>query len=367
MVIKDDNDKRELFLKIGLDEKTAKNTVANNKVTNNLIAVINEAGVIDGCDKTIGNLLYTVATKYPANALIHRPALLEYIVSLKIKTPAQLEAALLFLGRIASEKLEMKDFEVACGVGVEVSTEEIELSVSNVFEEKKDTILAQRYRTNVGDLFAQLRKLHPWADPKIVKKVIDEKLYGFLGERTAADDEKPLKKKKEKPAKEEAQASVVETPTSTPEEENPFAIFPQPEENYKVHTEIFFSDGPVLRVCNTREMLEKHLKATGGTVFTRFPPEPNGYLHIGHAKAMFINFGLAKERDGCCYLRYDDTNPEAEKKEYIDHIEEIVEWMGWTPFKITYTSNYFQDLYDLAVELIQRGHAYVDHQVIILN
>ncbi|XP_028069710.1 glutamine--tRNA ligase-like isoform X2 [Camellia sinensis] len=109
-------------------------------------------------------------------------------------------------------------------------------------------------------------------------------------------------------------------------------------------------------------MLEKHLKATGGKVFTRFPPEPNGYLHIGHAKAMFINFGLAKERGGCCYLRYDDTNPEAEKKEYIDHIEEIVRWMGWEPFKITYASDYFQDLYELAVELIRRGHAYVDHQ-----
>ncbi|PIA33290.1 hypothetical protein AQUCO_04100012v1 [Aquilegia coerulea] len=365
MVVKDENDKSvELFLKIGLDEKTAKNTVANNKVTNNLTAVIHEAGVIDGCDKTIGNLLYTVATKYPANALIHRPRLLEYVVSSKIKTPAQLEAALLFLGRVASEEFESKNFEEACGVGVEVSTEEIELSVSKVFEEKKETILEQRYRTNVGDLFAQLRKLHPWADPKIVKQKIDEKLYGLLGERTAADDEKPLKKKKEKPAKAEAQAKAAETTTPPPPEEelNPFAIFPQPDENYKVHTEIFFSDGPVLRVCNTREMLDKHLKATGRRVFTRFPPEPNGYLHIGHAKAMFVSFGLAKERDGCCYLRYDDTNPEAEKKEYIDHIEEIVEWMGWKPFKITYTSNYFQDLYDLAVELIQRGHAYVDHQ-----
>ncbi|RVW95297.1 Glutamine--tRNA ligase, cytoplasmic [Vitis vinifera] len=64
----------------------------------------------------------------------------------------------------------------------------------------------------------------------------------------------------------------------------------------------------------------------------------------------------------CGYVRFDDTNPEAEKKEYIDHIEEIVQWMGWEPFKITYTSDYFQDLYDLAVELIRRGQAYVDHQ-----
>ncbi|KAL0678656.1 hypothetical protein Bca4012_006637 [Brassica carinata] len=129
-----------------------------------------------------------------------------------------------------------------------------------------------------------------------------------------------------------------------------------------VHTEVFYSDGSVLECNNKREVLDKHLKVTGGKVYTRFPPEPNGYLHIGHAKAMFVDFGLAKKRGGFCYLRYDDTNPEAEKKEYINHIEEIVNWMGWAPFKITYTSDYFQELYDLAVELIRRGHAYVDHQ-----
>ncbi|KAK9280478.1 hypothetical protein L1049_014170 [Liquidambar formosana] len=321
------------------------------------------AAVTEGCDRSIGNLIYTVATKFPANALVHRPTLLQYIVSSKIKTPAQLEAAFSFFASSGSDNFELNDFEEACGVGVEVSVEDIEHIISEIFEENKNTILEQRYRTNVGELFGHVRKRLPWADPKIVKKLIDEKLNGLLGERTAADDEKP-KKKKEKPVKVEDQSvAVVASPTQPSEEElNPFLIFPQPEENFKVHTEIFFSDRPVLRVCNTREMLEKHLKATGGRVFSRFPPEPNGYLHIGHAKAMFVSFGLAKERGGCCYLRYDDTNPEAEKKEYIDHIEEIVRWMGWEPFKITYTSDYFQDLFDLAVELIRRGHAYVDHQ-----
>ena len=95
---------------------------------------------------------------------------------------------------------------------------------------------------------------------------------------------------------------------------------------------------------------------------TRFPPEPNGYLHIGHAKAMFVDFGMAEQYDGVCYLRFDDTNPEAEKQEYIDHIEEIVSWLGWTPWKITYSSDYFDQLYDLAVKLIKTGHAYVCHQ-----
>ncbi|XAR52421.1 Glutamine--tRNA ligase [Bertholletia excelsa] len=367
MVVKDENSGRisplDLFLKIGLDERTAKNTVANNKVTANLTAVIHEAAVTDGCDRTVGNLLYAVATKFPANALVHRHTLLQYIVSSKIKTPAQLEAAFLFFAATGSENFKINEFEEACGVGVEVSEEDIKRIVAEIFEENKNVILEQRYRTNVGELFGHVRKRQPWADPKIVKQLIDANLYALLGERTAADNEKPVKKKKEKPVKDEESTKAVEVLAKPSEEElNPYSIFPFPEENYKVHTEIFFSDRPVLRACNSKETLARHLKATGGKVFTRFPPEPNGYLHIGHAKAMFIDFGLAKERGGHCYLRYDDTNPEAEKKEYIDHIEEIVRWMGWEPFKITYTSDYFQDLYELAVELIRRGHAYVDHQ-----
>eukprot|EP00262_Sarcandra_glabra_P014698 TRINITY_DN434_c0_g1_i1.p1 TRINITY_DN434_c0_g1~~TRINITY_DN434_c0_g1_i1.p1 ORF type:complete len:810 (+),score=162.12 TRINITY_DN434_c0_g1_i1:228-2432(+) len=306
-----------------------------------------------------------VATKFPANALIHRPTLLQYIVSSKIKNSTQLEAALSFLTSVGPENFQLNDFEEACGVGVDVPIEEIQCSVTEVLDENKAAILEQRYRINVGNLCGQVRKRHPWADAKIVKQLIDEKLYGLLGERTAVDDEKPVRRKKEKPVKVEDQVSAVDTPSLPPSEEeiNPFAIFPKPEENFKVHTEIYFSNGTIWRPHNTKEKLERHLKATGGKVFTRFPPEPNGYLHIGHAKALFVDFGLAKERDGCCYLRYDDTNPEAEKKEYIDHIEEIIQWMGWKPFKVTYTSDYFQDLYDLAVELIRRGHAYVDHQL----
>ncbi|KAK1290044.1 hypothetical protein QJS10_CPB18g01540 [Acorus calamus] len=353
-----------LFLKIGLDKRTAENALVNAKVTANLTAVIKEAGVVDGCNKTVGNLLYMVATKFPANALVHRPTLLPYIVESKIKNPTQLEAALSFLSNIGTESFSLNNFEEACGVGIDVSVDQIEHTVTEVLEENKSVILEQRYRMNVGNLCGQVRKKQPWADAKLVKNVIDEKLYGMLGERTAADDEKPLRKKKEKPVKAEGdQVKSVETPVQPSEEEiNPYTIFPSPQENSKVHTEIFFSNGTVWRPHNSKEKLESHLKATGGKIFTRFPPEPNGYLHIGHAKAMFVDFGLAKEMDGCCYLRYDDTNPHAEKQEYIDHIEEIIQWMGWKPFKVTYTSDYFQNLYDLAVELIRNGYAYVDHQ-----
>lgn len=109
------------------------------------------------------------------------------------------------------------------------------------------------------------------------------------------------------------------------------------------------------------ELRDAHLKATGGAVWTRFPPEPNGYLHIGHSKAIFVNFGYAAHHEGKCYLRYDDTNPEKEEAEYFESILETVRWLGFEPWKITYSSDYFQELYDLAVELIKRDKAYVCH------
>ena len=107
------------------------------------------------------------------------------------------------------------------------------------------------------------------------------------------------------------------------------------------------------------ELMTEHLKRTGGKVITRFPPEPNGFLHIGHAKAININFGFAKHHDGITYLRYDDTNPEAELEEYFTSILDVVKWLGYTPYKVTYSSDHFQRLYELAIELIKKDKAYV--------
>jgi len=100
-----------------------------------------------------------------------------------------------------------------------------------------------------------------------------------------------------------------------------------------------------------------------GKIVTRFPPEPNGYLHIGHAKAICLNFGMAKKYNGKCNLRFDDTNPVKEDVEYIDSIKEDIRWLGFKWNKREhYASDYFGKLYDFAVELIKRGLAYVDDQ-----
>src|SRR6185436_15920266 len=97
----------------------------------------------------------------------------------------------------------------------------------------------------------------------------------------------------------------------------------------------------------------------GGRVQTRFPPEPNGYLHIGHAKAIYLDFGLAAEFGGKCNLRFDDTNPSKEETEYVDSIMEDVRWLGYEWDALFYASDYFAQLYEWAVQLIKSGKAYV--------
>ena len=100
----------------------------------------------------------------------------------------------------------------------------------------------------------------------------------------------------------------------------------------------------------------------GGKVQTRFPPEPNGYLHIGHAKAIAMDFGVAKRYGGICNLRFDDTNPQKEDTEYIESIEQDIRWLGYEWANVYYASDYFQQLWDFAVWLIKQGRAYVDEQ-----
>jgi glutaminyl-tRNA synthetase len=110
------------------------------------------------------------------------------------------------------------------------------------------------------------------------------------------------------------------------------------------------------------QLIEQDLKeGKFSAIQTRFPPEPNGYLHIGHAKSICLNFGLAEKYKGRCNLRFDDTNPEKEETEYVESIKTDVRWLGynWGDHEF-YASDYFQDLYEMAVRLISKGVAYVD-------
>jgi len=111
-----------------------------------------------------------------------------------------------------------------------------------------------------------------------------------------------------------------------------------------------------------RQIIATDLKdnKNNGKVVTRFPPEPNGYLHIGHAKSICLNFGIAAENNGACNLRFDDTNPEKESDEYVQSIMRDVQWLGFKWSELRHASDYFEQLYDYAVQLIEQGQAYVD-------
>ncbi|WP_437201565.1 glutamine--tRNA ligase/YqeY domain fusion protein [Planctomicrobium sp. SH664] len=113
-----------------------------------------------------------------------------------------------------------------------------------------------------------------------------------------------------------------------------------------------------------RELVARDVAAglNGGRVQTRFPPEPNGYLHIGHAKAICVDFGIAREFGGRCNLRFDDTNPTKEDVEYVDAIQEDIRWLGFQWDGLFYASDYFEQLYQWACDLIRKGLAYVDSQ-----
>ncbi|GAA29540.2 glutaminyl-tRNA synthetase [Clonorchis sinensis] len=130
--------------------------------------------------------------------------------------------------------------------------------------------------------------------------------------------------------------------------------FHKPGENYT-------SPGYVV-TTSTMRLLKEHIAQTKGMVVTRFPPEPNGILHIGHAKAINFNFGYAKKLGGITYLRYDDTNPEKEEEEFFRAIKEMVLWLGFTPYKVTHASDHFDQLYKWAKKLIRLDQAYVCHQ-----
>jgi len=201
----------------------------------------------------------------------------------------------------------------------------------------------------------QLAEAQGTSEKKLVKEL--QKLAKKAAPKPAKAPKAP------KPDKNKA-AAEPEAPPAEPEEKLPF-----PADNVGYHAK----GGSTLEEDpgywkNTEANLQAHLKATGGKWQTRFPPEPNGYLHIGHAKAMYFNFGTAARHGGACYMRFDDTNPEAEEKEYIDMILENVRWLGhrWKTDTVTggatYSSDYFPELYAYAVELIKRGKAYVCHQ-----
>ena len=205
---------------------------------------------------------------------------------------------------------------------------------------------------------ASVRKSLPWADGKAVKNEVEMQILDLLGPKTEADLAPPPKVEKKKseptPKSNGAIAEETEGAESIAELMKTKVNFHKPGDNDQ--TDLY------VVTPNTKRILKDHLKRTGGQVRTRFPPEPNGLLHIGHAKAININFGYASAHDGVCFLRYDDTNPEKEEEKFFKGIHDVVEWLGYTPVKLTHSSDYFPQLYEWAKVLISKDLAFVCHQ-----
>ncbi|XP_036389341.1 glutamine--tRNA ligase [Megalops cyprinoides] len=351
-----------VFTSIGLSEQKAKETLKNESLSSLLKEAITVAqGALgDTCvDKATGCLLYSMASRLKDPRRL--AFLAELIARRRITTELQVTAALDFVKSHPQDPINQQEFDQACGVGVVITPEQIEDVVEVTIRKYKNQLLEERYRFNMGLLMGEARAALKWADGKILKNEVDMQVLHLLGPKTEADLEKKPKVPKQKGPENEKKEEMAVNGTVKSEGKSLMEQlrgeslkFHKPGENYK-------TEGYVV-TANTMRLLKEHLELTGGQVRTRFPPEPNGILHIGHAKAINFNFGYAKANNGICFLRYDDTNPEKEEEKYFTAIREMVEWLGYKPYAVTHASDNFQKLYSLAIELIRRGHAYVCHQ-----
>jgi glutaminyl-tRNA synthetase len=307
----------------------------------------------------------------------HRiPLILKYVLGKQLLNPSQIDTVADFVKEKGDLPLTEEEFEKRCGIGITITEEDIQKAIDNAIESNAEQIKKERYRYPSTNLMYEVKKGFPYLDGKLARKLLEESIDKFLGgktdqereeDRMRAELEELKKKSKDKKTKlnEEETKRFEELKVTIKQLDD--NLFKQretaPKEEEKEEDKLSkLLARDVKSALNNEANLKKHLEFTKGKVFTRFPPEPNGYLHIGHAKAMRFNFHSAEVAGGHTYLRYDDTNPEKETQEFITNIEENVRWLGYEPYKITYASDYFEDLYSLAVDLIKRGKAFVCHQ-----
>ncbi|EMR10839.1 glutamine-tRNA ligase [Pneumocystis murina B123] len=338
------------FRAIGLSDLKIKETLKNDKLSYILFENVMHTDILNsGCTKIQGNLLYILSTHGGSLGEYGRSYICDAIMLNKLQTTLQVKTAISYL-MDCNCVFDSDSFDKACGVGVIMNEEDILSEVQAYINENKERICSIGIK-KVGAVLSTLRQVPAlkWADPLILKNLVENELSNL----------DLHSKKEEHIVREEAlnysftskneklTQNTLEAVNDAPNmfEEGFLAKLHKPGENKQIH----------------QRLMEEHLKHTKGKVVTRFPPEPNGYLHIGHSKAIAINFGFAKYHGGYCYLRYDDTNPEAEEDVFVQSIEDTVKWLGFEPYAITFSSDYFDELYRLAVLLIEKGKAYVCH------
>lgn len=320
-----------------------------------------------GLDAKQGQLVVSAIVGGEALGEGRRSYLVERTKSGELDSDDRVKTAIKYLASLdPAAPIDDEAFNAACGVGVVVTPEQVKEEARKYVSENKADLDAKNggARPNLSSMLAALKSIPAlrWANTLDIKNAGEEQLNALWPKQ--AESAQPKKAKKAAASTPAPTASGAGAgaggSTSKPA---PTSASSSAEDPTTMFTEGFLSklhlpgENPQL----SSSLKEQHLSATRGRVFTRFPPEPNGYLHIGHTKAIAIDFGYAAHHGGLCYLRFDDTNPEAEEGKYFQSILETVRWLGFEPWTITYSSDYFQQLYELAIKLIERGGAYVDH------
>ncbi|KAJ6598897.1 glutamine-tRNA ligase [Mycena vulgaris] len=333
---------------IGLSQAKAVEAVKSPKIAAELKGIIEtyslhtRAEKLD--DKQAGLIVALAGQLVKSDAIAEegRAYVVQKIVDAQLKTVDQVAAAVKYVeGHPAP--IDDADFDAQCGVGFSITAAELYEQIAGYA-----TSAGIAGWGSLGQVISGVKNIPGlrWANTLEVKNTVEKVFNDKFGAKEAA---KPKGKEPKKVAPVKAATDTgVDADTASRKsvfEEGFLGQLHKPGENPQIRP----------------EFREQHLAVTGGKVFTRFPPEPNGYLHIGHSKAIFVDFGYAAHHGGKCYLRYDDTNPEKEEAQYFESILEMVRWLGFEPWKITYSSDYFQRLYELAVELIKRDKAYVCH------
>lgn len=343
----------EKLNKLGFEEPKINEIVKNKKVVNSLSSILellnDGTTTLDKNQRTILHQLSTLLKGKGTDDISNLNWLVNAILSNEIKNNLQLDCSLKYLS--SNKEHTESDFKTESGIGINVTEQQVTDTVHNYIMSNKQEIESERYKC-VPKLFATIKNLPElkWAEPRLFKPTIDKEILNLLGPKDERDTTKP--KKAKAPAKNN---NKKQTDKESKDDE-------------LSNTRTMFNEGFLGDLHKVGEnpqaypeLMVEHLKATNGKVHTRFPPEPNGYLHIGHSKAIMVNFGFAKFHNGVCYLRFDDTNPEAEAPEYFESIKRMVSWLGFKPWKITYSSDYFDKLYELAEVLIENDKGYVCH------
>lgn len=351
---------------LGFEDVKLKELKKNNKLLVILDKLISLLPNDNEIQKPVRNSIYNLAVLFnkdkeqtlPLELIGNKEGLISFILknyflteNLNNNNAVTLEEVYNFITNNSNGNATLQDkdfpevFEKQAGINLNLTDDDINNKIKHFLNETvKDELIEKRY-TLAPKIYAEVRKLDDlkFCNFGDLKKLIDNEVLAIIGPKDERDAPKPKAK----------QPKVNKT------DKNKKECKVEPARN--IFNEGFLGDlhkvgeNPQLYP----ETLKKHLEWTKGKVFTRFPPEPNGFLHIGHSKAIMVNFGFAEFNNGNCYLRFDDTNPEAEEQKYFDSILNMIHWLGYEPWKITYSSDYFDQLYEFAIRLIEFGKGYV--------